>query len=406
MEYPKLRPVEAFPTEVDGRQVLCLRDPTHYAEAVLFVPLAAADILRQFDGNHSVLDIQAAYVRRHGALLFREKVEQLIATLDEHFFLESDRFAKYRGTLEQGFRHARTRPAFLAGKSYPSEPSELRQILDHMLRHPEGPAGKGDPGEGSLRALIAPHIDFMRGAVGYARAYAGLAEWTDAELFVIFGTAHTGTTRPFALCGKDFETPLGQVRTDRDWFQELRRRCPGASSVDDIAHRAEHSIEFQVILLQHLLGANRPFRILPILCGSFHEWVLGGRLPSDDPEVRSFLEALRDLLHAHEDRTCLIAGADLTHMGARVGDPGSMTPRLLQWIEGQDGQMLEPVVTGDPEGFFRAVSRDGDRRRICGLPPIYTLLHCVRGRTGKLLHYGQASDPQGVVSFCSAAFPA
>jgi len=406
MEYPKLRPVEAFPTEVEGRQVLCLRDPTHFAEAVLFVPLAAADILRQFDGHHSILDIQAAYARRHGELLFREKVEQLITALDEHFFLESDRFAKHQVALEQSFRDARTRPAFLAGKSYPSEPSELRQILDDMLGHPEGPARNDGRPEGSVRALIAPHIDFIRGALGYAWAYRELEERTDAELFVIFGTAHAGTTRPFAICGKDFETPLGHVRTDRTLLQEITRRCPGASSVDDMAHRAEHSIEFQVIFLQHLLGARRPMRILPILCGSFHEWILAGKLPSDDPEVRRFLEVLCDLLQTQEDRTCLIAGADLTHMGARFGDPGSMTPHLLQWIDGQDGQMLEPVVAGDPEAFFRAVSRDGDRRRICGLPPIYALLHCMRGRTGKLLHYGQASDPQGVVTFCSASFPA
>jgi hypothetical protein len=29
----------------------------------------------------------------------------------------------------------------------------------------------------------------------------------------------------------------------------------------------------------------------------------------------------------------------------------------------------------------------------------------MRGRSGQLLHYGQAPDPQGVVTFCSAAFP-
>jgi hypothetical protein len=52
------------------------------------------------------------------------------------------------------------------------------------------------------------------------------------------------------------------------------------------------------------------------------------------------------------------------------------------------------------------VSKEGDRRRICGLSPTYALLHLMRGRTGQLLHYGQAADPQGVVSFCSVTFPA
>ena len=406
MEYPKLRPVEAFPTEANGRKVLCLRDPTHYAEAVLFVPPEAVEILRHFDGKHSILDIQAAYVRHHGRLLFREEVEEFIATLDQHYFLEGDRFTEHQQRLEEEFRQAATRLAFLAGRSYPPDGSALGQMLEQMLQHPEGPAGTPHPVRDPIHALIAPHIDFMRGGVGYAWAYGRLDQRTDAELFVICGTAHGGTSRPFALCAKDFETPLGPVRTDRALVEELKRRCPDLLAVDDIAHRAEHSIEFQVILLQHLLGATRPFRILPILCGSFHEWILAGQLPSDDPGVQSVLEALRELISAQEKPVCLVAGADLAHVGARFGDPGPITPDLLRWIEGQDRQMLEPVAAGDPEGFFRFVSREKDRRRICGLPPVYTLLHLMRGRTGQLLHYGQAPDPQGVVTFCSITFPA
>ena len=406
VEYPKLRPVEAFPTEANGRKVLCLRDPTHYAEAVLFVPPEAVEILRHFDGKHSILDIQAAYVRHHGRLLFREEVEEFIATLDQHYFLEGDRFTEHQQRLEEEFRQAATRLAFLAGRSYPPGGSELGQMLEQMLQHPEGPVGTPHPVRDPIHALIAPHIDFMRGGVGYAWAYGRLDQRTDAELFVICGTAHGGTSRPFALCAKDFETPLGPVRTDRALVEELKRRCPDLLAVDDIAHRAEHSIEFQVILLQHLLGATRPFRILPILCGSFHEWILAGQLPSDDPGVQSVLEALRELISAQEKPVCLVAGADLAHVGARFGDPGPITPDLLRWIEDQDRQMLEPVAAGDPEGFFRFVSREKDRRRICGLPPVYTLLHLMRGRTGQLLHYGQAPDPQGVVTFCSITFPA
>ncbi|MCI0484079.1 MAG: AmmeMemoRadiSam system protein B [candidate division NC10 bacterium] len=406
VEYPKLRPVEAFPTEADGRKVLCLRDPTHYAEAVLFVPPAAVEILRHFDGEHSVLDIQAAYVRCHGQLLFREEVEELIATLDQHYFLEGDRFTRHQERLEAQFRQAATRPAFLAGRSYPQEGSELGQMLEQMLQHPQGPVSKSDPVKDPIHALIAPHIDFMRGGVGYAWGYGGLDQRTDAELFVIFGTAHGGTNRPFAPCAKDFETPLGPVRTDRALVEELKRRCPGLLAVDDIAHRAEHSIEFQVILLQHLLGAKRPFRILPILCGSLQEWVLAGQVPSDDPEVQRVLEALRELLDAQDTPVCLVAGADLAHVGPRFGDAGPITPDLLRWIEEQDRRMLAPVTAGDPEGFFRFVSREKDRRRVCGLPPVYTLLHLMRGRTAELLHYGQAPDPQGVVTFCSMAFPA
>lgn len=402
-EYPKLRNVEAIPTEVNGSRVLCLRDPANYAESVLFIPLPALEIIRYFDGRHSILDIQAAYVRRHGELLFREKVEELVATLDQHYFLEGERFERYRREVEARFQQAGTRTAFSAGRSYPPEPSALQEMLDKILAHPQGP----DPRvtKGTLRALIAPHIDFLRGAVGYAWAYRSLPEATDARLFIILGTAHAGTARPFAPCLKDFATPLGTVSTDRDFIAALAERCPEVMAVDDFAHRGEHSIEFQVVFLQHLLGAKRPIRIVPILCALPYEWLLAGKVPSEDPKVRTFLQTLRELIVSQQEPVCLIAGADLAHMGPRFGDPEPVSSRLLRWIEGEDRRMLASVTAGDPEGFFRFVVRERDRRRICGLSPVYVLLHLMRGETGKLLHYGQWPDPQGTVTFCTVAFP-
>ena len=49
------------------------------------------------------------------------------------------------------------------------------------------------------------------------------------------------------------------------------------------------------------------------------------------------------------------------------------------------------------------VARDGDRRRVCGLTPIYTFLE-VLGQRGKLLKYNQAADPNCTVTFASVVF--
>lgn len=49
-EYPKLRPLDAFPALVSGQEVLCLRDPLRYSEAVVYVPAQTATILGLFDG--------------------------------------------------------------------------------------------------------------------------------------------------------------------------------------------------------------------------------------------------------------------------------------------------------------------------------------------------------------------
>ena len=66
--------------------------------------------------------------------------------------------------------------------------------------------------------------------------------------------------------------------------------------------------------------------------------------------------------------------------------------------------MLAAVEAGDAAGFFESVRRDGDRRRICGLSPIYALLRALGGVPGTLRRYGQWPDPQGVVTFASVVF--
>ena len=67
--------------------------------------------------------------------------------------------------------------------------------------------------------------------------------------------------------------------------------------------------------------------------------------------------------------------------------------------------MLQAVTAGDAEGFFRFVQRERDRRRICGLSPIYILLKVLEGVKGTLLRYSQWPDPQGTVTFASLTFP-
>src|SRR5438105_12626397 len=89
------------------------------------------------------------------------------------------------------FRASPLRAPACAGGAYPDQPAELRRFLDGFFTHREGPGGPGAVGSGKpIRALVAPHIDLHRGGPSYAHAYRALREGCDAELFVVFGTAH------------------------------------------------------------------------------------------------------------------------------------------------------------------------------------------------------------------------
>ena len=110
---------------VDGRHVICLRDPAGFTDRVVTLPLPLLDVVSLFDGEHTVPDIQEVFLRRHGRLLPREKLEQVIEALDEQGFLDSPRFAERRRAIEERFRSSPTRPAAHAGSAYAEKAEAL-----------------------------------------------------------------------------------------------------------------------------------------------------------------------------------------------------------------------------------------------------------------------------------------
>jgi hypothetical protein len=76
VDYPKLRNINIFPVQMSGETLLCLQDPQNISEKALFLPIPLYFIVSLFDGQHSILDIQAEYMRRFGELLFTEKIAE------------------------------------------------------------------------------------------------------------------------------------------------------------------------------------------------------------------------------------------------------------------------------------------------------------------------------------------
>ena len=396
--------MEVFPAMISGQKVLCLRDPMQYSGAVVYVPAQTASILDLLDGQHSLLDIQGAFVRRFGSLLFLEQLVQIIRSLDDHLFLDSPRFAEHRAEVEEGFRRARSRAALLAGKSYPSDPGELHRQLDGYMIAPDGPGGTPpSPSAAALAGLVVPHIDFARGGPCYGWGYRELEGAPPADRFLILGTVHAPITRAFSLTRKDFETPLGTVEADQDFLDHLLGAAGNGYLDDELAHRGEHSIEFQAVFLRHHTPPGHPVRIVPVLCGSLHRFVEDRRSPREERESEAFVAALQETLATLGGRTVVIASADLTHVGPQFGDPYQITPGQVREVADADREMLESVEAGDAEAFYRVIAQDGDRRRICGLPPVYTLLRLLPGASGRLLRYSQWPDPRGTVTFAAVA---
>jgi len=398
--HPQIRPVEAFPVEIDGRQLICLRDPLQYATESLLLPAPAFFILTLLDGAHSLVDVQAEWAERFGTMLDAAELREFLATLDRHHYLLSDAFGAYQREVVGAFHAATVRSPLHAGSSYPAEPEALRHHLDGFFAGIAAP-----PLPGVLRGLVAPHIDLRVGGPTYGHAYAALGAAPAAERFVILGTAHQQGRTRLTATRKDFATPLGTVPTDRAFLDRVAQRLPEDLYADELLHRVEHAVEFQVVLLRHLLGA-RPFSIVPLLVGSLHDLVLARRSPQSDAAVMGAVAALRAALAEDPRPTVVIAAVDLAHVGTKFGDENGLTPELLAHTEAKDRRLIAAIERADHERFFDEVAADGDGTRICGLAPLYAFLALMDGAHGRLLHYDRSPDDASgsTVSYAGLAF--
>ncbi len=392
--------------EADGEKFVGLRDPLNFTDKVLFLTPPTLFIVSMFDGKHSLRDIQAACMQRFGELIMLDKIQKIVDQLDTYLFLDSNRFHEFESQVRCEFLEAPARSAAHAGVSYPKDDVELKSFLTSHFAGASDERGQDtttpiQPPKG----IIAPHIDLRQGGVCYGWAYEQIRQ-SDFDLFVILGTAHAPVRNLFAATVKDFETPLGLVKTDRHLMERLKLRYGASLLEDEFAHKMEHSVEFQVLYLKYLYGEQREFEILPILCGSFHELLMEKQSPHSVKEFQNFVDVLRDLLDQSGDRVCFIAGADLSHIGLRFGDPRPPDATELCGLEQEDRGKLEAISKLDKEGFWESIRKDGDRRRVCGFPCIYTLLSLLPACSGKLLRYDQMNDRNtgSAVSYASLVF--
>jgi hypothetical protein len=320
--------------------------------------------------------------------------------------LDSENYKDFKKKFEEEFKSSGVRESSHAGLSYPNEFREIENWLNDFFQkaeesHPKHP----EPGE--LRGLISPHIDPRRGGRSYALAYRELINTSEPDTFIIFGTSHyADVENPFILTRKNFSTPFGEVETDTEFVDGLVNKLNWDLFEGEIFHRQEHSIEFQVVFLQHLFRDKNRFRIVPILCNSFFRMIQNGHSPRQDQRVSSFLGAIEEAVSALGSRAFIIAGADLSHVGLKFGDRNPVNKSMLRWIKERDLVSLTHAESLDAERFFDSIKEEKDERKICGLSPIYALLSTINAKKGKLLDYDQALEPDtsSVVSFASVGF--
>lgn len=396
--------LDFLPSSDPEKPGLYLRDPYHYSDATLLVPPPLVAALACFDGHQTALDLRAELVRITGEIQVGEIEKHLFDALDEAGFLENDRYRELKRARERTFAAEPTRDAAFAGSAYPDDSLELSALLRTRLASESA----APPDVLNIRAIAAPHASPDGGWATYGAAFNAIPRTPSMHdaTFVVLGTSHYGAPEHFGLTRKPFVTPFGHTKPVVDLVNELERKAPRAIRMEDYCHAVEHSIEFQIVFLQHLFGPQ--IKVLPILCGPFIKSIYEGGLPEANEDVASFFDSLREIKEREGGKLFWVLGVDLAHIGQRYGDSLRATANVGEMlaIETRDRERIGHIETGDREAYWSLVQENGeDDLKWCGASPFYTFLKVMPEARGQMRRYQQWQiDASSVVSFAALSF--
>jgi hypothetical protein len=404
---PKLRDDININFFAEGEeQLVLLSDPYGYAKQSVAFPLMFYKILELIDGEKTIDELIKIIKFQFNISLNPEIIIDILKSLNDQLYLDTPNYYFNKYQVEH-YNSLPNRPPVCAGTSYPSVGLDLELKISQILSSVNQKEVK--PG---AKFIIVPHIDFNIGKIShevYAPAYHAIRD-CDSELFVIFGTAHHISSDIFMISQKNFSTPLGTVESDKNVINDLKKELGDNLTIDESAHRYEHSIELQIVILQYLFK-NRNFKILPILVGSFNEFLLRKTQPNKNNRFYNFLYALNQSIQQREIKATFIASADLAHIGRKFDDNFD-AEQVLEQLKIEDGDLIRHLERTNSEAFFDSVAHVNDKRKICGLSPIYALLESQRiiygenAFKGQFLKYNQWNEieTRSAVSFASLAY--
>jgi len=394
---PRLRPVEAFRLPDGGGVTIGVRDRSGLSEVMLSLSAPALHIMSMMDGDHTCDDIRRQFQTQFGAPLAGDTLHSMISHLEDAHFLEGPGFEAFYQSLLHEYRNGRTRE--MPHASALGIDDGHGAIFDEMLADVNG--------QGSSRkvvGLIAPHLDYPRGRPCYAAAFATLRNQSPPVRVIILGTNHFGRSTSVVATGNDFSTPLGVTKVDRSFLGKLEERC-GDLRTFELDHAGEHSIELQVAWLQHVFGPDA-FTIVPLLCpdpcGPTGTAPLDGR----GVDLREFALTLGKLIRNDAGETLILAGADLSHVGAAFGDERPLDDAFLDEVRKRDQQALDRIVAGEVDAFLQCVAEQENPTRVCSAGCIFVLAAALPDASATFLGYHQAVDPstQTCVTCAAMAF--
>ncbi len=396
---PRLRlNVEIMPLG-DGRFIL--RDVAGYVDDTLLLNEISVLVLSMLDGTKTESEIKRIIESTFKIPIPQDQIRKLIETLDDKGFLDSHKFNAVKVKKREEFRSAQLRKSNMAGRSYPKGGREAEEFFSSILE-----LFGTDRAEKNVLAVISPHIEIVNGMKIYGLVWSFLKNsLKKPELFFVFGTSHAYSPYPLILTDKDFETPFGVLKVNKDMVGMMKDIIGNTAFEDEILHKNEHSIDFQAVFIKYLFPSAH---FVPVLCSAswlYHglvtaggnRTVSAGNMEGDllATDIRTgfgidsfgstgsqFEDIIMKLKEKIPDGVVFIAGADFAHIGVRFGDE-PVSPYDVSLVRLKDIVSLAKFAQNSAEGFLKSITIDGNSRRVCGVAPIYTILKMLEGISTK-----------------------
>ena len=274
----------------------------------------------------------------------------------------------------------------VAGTFYPGDPAEIEAVLARLFKHDRPEAQEPLP---APKALIVPHAGWSYSGAVAAAAFRTI-EGSAPHTVALLGNAHAALFDGIAIDSHDaWRTPAGTVPLDGEMRNRLMALDPRRYRQSGEAHRRDHVLEVQLLILQHALRSG--FMILPLLFGQNPDGI--------------YLRCASDLLSVISDADLLVASSDLSHY------PSSDDAKTI------DRATLQLMAALDIVGLERhesAVMRQGIpglETPFCGPDAVKTVLEIARRKQwrGEVVAYRNSGDAEhgdraSVVGYGAVAF--
>lgn len=223
---------------------------------------------------------------------------------------------------------------------------------------------------------VTPHAGYMFSGACAAWFYKEVGESKFPQLYIILGLSHSGFDS--CITFEDFETPLGVVKTDKEFLTTLIKKS--SLKEDSYAHAQEHSIEVQIPFLQFV---NRDYldmlKIAPIIV-------------SDDIKPSELASSIFNALEETKKTACVIASSDFTHFGLNYGY-FPFNSDIKENLYKLDKGAIEHILNLNSLKFLHYIEETG--ATICGKMPIAVMIELCKllnAKKARLLHYYTSGD--------------